>query len=56
MDRWVGKIAVVSGASAGIGLVTAQELLKHGINVVGLARRKTKMEVQFFLLKNKIIN
>ena len=45
MDRWVGKLAVVSGASAGIGLATSKELLKHGINVVGLARRKSKIEV-----------
>ena len=45
MDRWIGKFAVVTEASAGIGLATAQELLKNGINVVGLARIKSKMEV-----------
>lgn len=44
MHRWIGKNAVVTGASSGIGLETAKELVKHGINVFGLARNKTDME------------
>ncbi|XP_015114579.1 farnesol dehydrogenase isoform X2 [Diachasma alloeum] len=43
MDRWVGKIVVVTGASAGIGLATTRALIKHGMIVVGLSRRKQKM-------------
>lgn len=44
MEKWVGKIAVVTGASAGIGEAIALDLAKAGIHVIGLARRNEKVE------------
>ncbi|XP_073835619.1 farnesol dehydrogenase-like [Musca autumnalis] len=46
MERWQNKIAVVTGASAGIGAATCKALVERGMIVVGLARRVEKMENQ----------
>lgn len=44
MEYWKGKIAVVTGASAGIGAQTLIDLAKAGIIAIGLARRVENIE------------
>jgi NADP+-dependent farnesol dehydrogenase len=45
MERWSGRVAVVAGATRGIGAAIAAELTKKGLKVIGLARRVERMEV-----------
>ncbi|KAM9734152.1 dehydrogenase/reductase SDR family member 11-like [Menidia menidia] len=44
MDRWRGRVALVTGASAGIGAVVAKELVRLGMKVVGCARNVEKVQ------------
>ena len=43
-DYFKGKVAIVTGASSGIGEATARLLWKKGARVVLAARRKEKLE------------
>ncbi|XP_022076829.2 dehydrogenase/reductase SDR family member 11-like [Acanthochromis polyacanthus] len=44
MDRWKGRVALVTGASVGIGAAVAKELVRCGMTVVGCARNVDKIQ------------
>ncbi|KAG7279363.1 hypothetical protein CRUP_001271, partial [Coryphaenoides rupestris] len=44
MDRWKGRVALVTGASVGIGAAVARVLVQQGMRVVGCGRSVDKIE------------
>jgi len=47
MERWVGRVALVTGASTGFGEAISKRLVKHGMKVVGCARNFEKLKVGY---------
>ena len=56
MERWIGKVAVVTGASSGIGAAVATQLVKSGLTVIGCSRNTAKIEVKIMLQVNSSAN
>ena len=48
MERWQGRVALVTGASVGIGESVSKELVSLGIHVVGCSRDIEKVNLFFF--------
>lgn len=44
MELWSGKVAIVTGASGGIGRAICRALLDSSVTVIGVARTKEKLE------------
>ena len=53
MEKWFGKVALVTGGSAGIGAAIVDKLVTHGLKVVSCARNIEKLEELASKLKDE---
>ncbi|XP_069125712.1 dehydrogenase/reductase SDR family member 11-like [Argopecten irradians] len=53
MERWTGRVALITGASVGIGSALARRLVQHGMKVIGCARNVQQIQALADELKNE---
>ena len=55
MERWVNRVALVTGASVGIGAAVSATLVKHGLTVIGCGRNLDKLKISIQCYSHEII-